>query len=676
MNDPYRIPSAWRDGVLLLVLTPIRLSARLFVLLFGRKELGEQDEEDAPEWESRIAYRYFFLGLPAIMALGVATALTIVNSSHHDSLLLNRYLERATAAMQAADYERAELCLTRLGEFRAADPDNRFQLGLVLEAQGRTEEAAGLIAHLTPDDRVGYAPAQLWVIRRQLRGRPDDGRMKTIEAQLIRLREDPHLGRDAAVLLAELYLRSQRAGFVLDEPKLREAAESEPRLHLLVLQELGRQGKGDSIRPRLTELIRFFRSELERRPDDVDARVHLSQALALGGDLRGAVVALREGLTLKPDGPFGKMLAELLVSLAGRVQQASTLPDVERRSIYREALDAVTRHAEPSAATELRQAQLHRLLGEGDAAETHYLAAVSAFPEARLELAELYMAREQPERAREQWRRLRDHYDVLRRRGESLADSARRSAGLAALYLADYPAAVAWFSQPTTAPELRPLLVEAYVRWWDSLQLLAAKPETVLNPRLDLLLDGLAVDPRNAAVLFRLLAVARRDDRMGEQALAALRKLIADNAQKAPAYVLLGSAEYVRGNVDEAITYLEQAYRLDPDADVTLNNLAWVLATAVPPDLERALKLANAAVELTQGAVRTRETRLRILVRLGKWDEALRDVEACESLLRGQPDFHLLAAEVYNKLKLSGPAEEHRRRAEEILRERRAVEAR
>lgn len=80
-----------------------------------------------------------------------------------------------------------------------------------------------------------------------------------------------------------------------------------------------------------------------------------------------------------------------------------------------------------------------------------------------------------------------------------------------------------------------------------------------------------------------------------------------------------------------------------------------------------ALKLAEAAIDLNAGAVRTRETRLRILVRLGKWDKALADVEACESLLRGRADFHRLAALVYRNLKLTTPAEEHERRAKELM---------
>jgi tetratricopeptide (TPR) repeat protein len=265
-----------------------------------------------------------------------------------------------------------------------------------------------------------------------------------------------------------------------------------------------------------------------------------------------------------------------------------------------------------------------------------------------------------------QWFRLDEHFAKLRKDGVELSAGQRRLAAMAALNLSEYQDAAEWLAKPSIVPGQETLLAETYVRWWDTLKVLEAPKGERTAARLDLLLRGLAVDPRNAAILARLLAAARRDNTVGDEALAELRKLVVIEGQKAPAYVVLGSAEYIRGNVDAALKYLEQAYRLDSEADVTLNNLAWVLATAPKPDLDRALKLAQAAVDLTGGAMRTRETRLRILVRLGRWDEALADVEACESLFHGRADFHRLAADVYEHLKLNAPAEEHRRQAEEL----------
>ena len=512
MSDPYRIPSEWRDGIFLIVTAPIYFTARLFYWLFGKERRSRQDN---PVWEDRMSYRNFLLGIPALTAAGVAAVLFIVNLSQKKSDLANSYFERARAAVNLAEYDRAVICLTRVSEYRDDDPEFRFQLGLALDAQGRTVEARGLIGEMAPPDRIGFAPAHLWSIKRRLQNRPDATTLQSIESQLIQLREDASVGREAATLLAEVYLRSHRGNFVLQEPKLREAAEGEPRLHLLVLQEMSRQGDNASVPRRLAELSRVFRSEVERKPDDVDARVRLSQALALSGDLSGAVVTLREALTIHPDGPFGKLLAELLVTLAGRIQQENKLPEAERRAAYREAIQAVERYAEPSPATELRLGQLYRLVDDFDTAEQHYLSAVSSFPEARLELAELYLATSRPVGATIQWKRVCEELFFQTKAGRPITAAQRRVGGVACLQLGRYQEAADWLTPVVDAPENRTLLLEVYVRWWDSLNILAKAEGADGSPHLDLLLRGLAVDSRNAAILSRLLAIARRNDSRG-----------------------------------------------------------------------------------------------------------------------------------------------------------------
>lgn len=661
-RDKDRPPSAISLLINEVCVKPIFVSAKAAHWIVN----GREDENAS--WEARVRYANFLLGVPALLlflgTVALATAAAVQNAANLEGF----YQRSLSQALSKMDDETAVVCLSRLAEFRPSDPQSKFELAVILDAQGKPDQAVGLINDLAPTHRIEFPPAHLWMIKRRLLSKPDPAMLKAIESQLIQLREHAGIGEEAAVLLAEVYLRSDRANFVLREPKLRETAERVPRLHLLVLQELVKQGGEPALQRRLVELAHVFRGELERKPDDVDARVYLSQALALSGDLSGAVVALREGLTIHPQGPFGKLLAELLVTLAARVQQAGILPEEQRRTAYREALDAVQQFADPSPTTDLRRGQLHRLLGEMDPAEEHYLKAVSAIPEARLELAEIYAATNRPVLAGEQLKRVHQDFANQLRSGRPVSTEQRRIAGTACLRLGRYEEAAEWLEPADEAHANRLLYVESQVRWWDSLSILSASQGASVPARLDLLLRALKADPRNAAVLSRLLTLARRSDSLGEQANDVLQTLITESDQKAPAYVVLGSLEFTRGNVDTALKYLEQAYRLDPDADMTLNNLAWVLASANPPDLERALKLANAAVDVTGGALRTRETRYRILMRLSRWEEALIDIEACEPLFRGSVDFHRAAAEVYTNLKLPAPAEKHRLRAEELLR--------
>lgn len=662
MNEYESVWDQWWDRFCGLIVQPIFFSAKIFQAAFGPGLAV--DDERYPEWEAKIRYRTFFAGLPALVAFAVLIAATAVVGARQENMR-GRYVQLAGAATTAGDHATAALCLARLNELEPDNPEFTFKLAHELEAQGRVEQAAALLDGLA-SRQPPYVPAELLRIHRRLAEKPAEAEIAALERRLIVLRNDPHLGRQAGVLLAEIYLRSGRANFVLREPQLLAAAETVPRLQLLVLQERGRAGLTASDRLNAEELIQGFRQELERSPQEIDPRVQLAQALTLTGELSAAVVVLREGLQLHPDGPFGKLLAELLTSLAGNVQRDGRLDVQEQRPVYREALDAVERFGEPGPVTELRRGQLHRLLGNFAEAEQAYLRAVETIPEARVELAELYGRMDRGPDAVGQWQRLRRYFDQLRRDGVELSVERRRLAALAALNLAEYHEAARWLTEPDVVPGQESLLAEIYVRWWDIFHVLETPTGTSTDPHLNLLLRGLSFDPRNAAILARLLAAARRDDEIGTAALGELQKLVVDGDRKAPAYVVLGSAEYVRGNLEVAVQYLEQAYRLDPEADVTLNNLAWVLATGPKPDLNRALKLAQAAVEITSGAVRTRETRLRILVKLGRWEEALRDVEACESFFRGRPDFHRLAADVYEQLKLNAPAEEHRKRADEL----------
>jgi tetratricopeptide (TPR) repeat protein len=661
MSEYEPVVSRW-DRCCGLIVQPVYFSAKLFHAVFG-PDLPEDDERYA-DWETKIRYRTFFAGLPSLAAFGILVAVTAVVAARQSNFT-GRYALQATAALDKGDHETAALCLARLNELEPDNPEFTLQLARELDAQGQAEQATALIDGLL-SRQTAYGPAEIWRIRRRLAEKPGASEIAPLERRLIVLRNDPRLGQEAGMLLSEIYLRSGRANFVLREPQLAAAAEAVPRLQLLVLQERARGGLTAADRLNVEKLIQTFRSDVARHPQELDPRVHLAQTLTLAGDLAGAIVVLREGLQLSPEGPFGKLLAELLTSLAGNVQRAGRIPLEEQRAVYREAVDAVERFSEPGPVTALRRGQLYRLLGEFTQAERAYLGAVETIPEARVELAELYEQMNRGPDAVGQWQRLRRYFDQLRRDGVDPSVERRRMAALAAMNLGEYHEAARWLAEPEVVPGQESLLAEIYVRWWDMFHVLETPTGKSTDSHFNLLLRGLSFDPRNAAILARLLAAARRDDEIGTAALGELQKLVVDGDRKAPAYVVLGSAEYVRGNLEVAVQYLEQAYRLDPQADVTLNNLAWVLATGPKPDLDRALKLAQAAVEITGGAVRTRETRLRILVKLGRWDEALRDAEACESHFRGRADFHRLAAEVYEHLKLAAPAEEHRKRAAEL----------
>jgi tetratricopeptide (TPR) repeat protein len=160
-----------------------------------------------------------------------------------------------------------------------------------------------------------------------------------------------------------------------------------------------------------------------------------------------------------------------------------------------------------------------------------------------------------------------------------------------------------------------------------------------------------------------MLTAARAKDAQGQAARAFLKEMIVGGDLSATAYLLLGTDAYDRGDRETAVRYLEQARRLDPHSAVTLNNLAWTMFTDEKPDLKAALASADAAVTLSPGDPHFRDTRFRILAKLGRWREALDDLEFCASRMSGKPDFHRAAADVYDHLGLPDLAAEHRKKA-------------
>src|SRR5205823_4094587 len=92
--------------------------------------------------------------------------------------------------------------------------------------------------------------------------------------------------------------------------------------------------------------------------------------------------------------------------------------------------------------------------------------------------------------------------------------------------------------------------------------------------------------------------------------------------------LVLGIDAFERGKLDQAKQYLEQAYKLDPAGPVLANNLAWVLAHTNPPDLDRALAIINTVIERQPKDARFRETRGQVLAKIGRWHEAITDLQA------------------------------------------------
>jgi tetratricopeptide (TPR) repeat protein len=314
--------------------------------------------------------------------------------------------------------------------------------------------------------------------------------------------------------------------------------------------------------------------------------------------------------------------------------------------------------------------QVHGLLGELylnarqlDEAELHLQKGVKVKPQLRLRLAQLYALRGKPNRARSE-----AELAVSTFRAWAKADLYEQQARLnwadATLFLEDFAGAVAILQEGlsvTGDPVYRPALARVYVAWSDALAR-ASKPDP--GEQLARLEQALKYDPGQMDVLMRLWAFTKFQGAEADKSRAILRTQLAAGKGTGVAHLALGMDAWDQGKTVEALVHLEQAYQLAPQMGVVANNLAWVLASAQPPDLDRALTLMNSVLERWPNEPLFRDTRGAVLAKMGRWKEALTDLQAALPGYPKNPELHRRLAEAYEQLGAPEMAAEHRRLAE------------
>jgi predicted Zn-dependent protease len=114
--------------------------------------------------------------------------------------------------------------------------------------------------------------------------------------------------------------------------------------------------------------------------------------------------------------------------------------------------------------------------------------------------------------------------------------------------------------------------------------------------------------------------------------------------------------------------HLERAYQLDSKSGLIANNLAWVLSQPPNPDFARALALIDVPLAREPNNPIYLDTRGRIYLAMGRWKDALADLEVVLAKAPDTDGLHSALAEVYDKLNQPALAAEHRAIATESAR--------
>jgi tetratricopeptide (TPR) repeat protein len=213
--------------------------------------------------------------------------------------------------------------------------------------------------------------------------------------------------------------------------------------------------------------------------------------------------------------------------------------------------------------------------------------------------------------------------------------------------------------QRTKDERFRKALSATYVTWF------GRTDPSNLARQLELLQLALAFGPDNPAALRCLQFFGDKKGPEAQEVKQILEDHLAQGRAPGTVHFILGTMAIHADDLQQAATHLEQAHRASPNAPAIANNLAWAYTVSDPPKLDRALEMANIALELEPRRAEFLDTRGQIFIKMGRYNEAVTDLEASLKSLKDTLHVHASLADAYENLGVPDLAAKHRRLAQE-----------
>src|SRR5208283_5256874 len=148
-----------------------------------------------------------------------------------------------------------------------------------------------------------------------------------------------------------------------------------------------------------------------------------------------------------------------------------------------------------------------------------------------------------------------------------------------------------------------------------------------LAERLKLINRGLECAPQHPSLLKLLIGTSHLAGPEGETARSTLTRMLAQGEPPALLHFLLGNDAWQQGQLAEARTQMALAFKAAPQMPFVANNMAMLLTLDTPPDLDQALAIIQSVLTNSPGNPGFRDTRGKILLKLGRCQEAVTDLE-------------------------------------------------
>lgn len=209
---------------------------------------------------------------------------------------------------------------------------------------------------------------------------------------------------------------------------------------------------------------------------------------------------------------------------------------------------------------------------------------------------------------------------------------------------------------------LRRALADGYVMISNQIASQDRSPRGVMA-RFENLRKAVEQDATSQAVVDAVTLACADVSASKNQELRVLKEAIVQGIAPDASHFILGTLALHEGDIDAASRHLEIALEKNPNLPGLLNNLAYAITQQSDPDLEKALDLANAAVNATPGNAYARETRGQILIKLEQWSEGISDLEFALTAPELRPLIRPSLAIAYDQLGQPEIAERHRKLA-------------
>jgi uncharacterized protein HemY len=141
-----------------------------------------------------------------------------------------------------------------------------------------------------------------------------------------------------------------------------------------------------------------------------------------------------------------------------------------------------------------------------------------------------------------------------------------------------------------------------------------------------------------------------------------LEKTAVENPSKPLVHLSLSTIALIEQRNEDAIALLEKTLELDAGLHLAKNNLAWLLAERNPPQMERAIRLAEEAVASLPNSPNYRDTLGTILFQNGDMDRAITELERALPNMPNEEKKKIYArlAKAYDSIGNSSLAETYR----------------